>query len=114
MALSNFFWLPVMGAVSDRVGRQPILLLFSILMLMTGVSGAGLAGRAITFPNMLIVLLWFSFLYGSYNGAMVVALTEVVPPAVRTAGLLARLFAGDRAVRRLHAAVATWLIEHDA
>lgn len=27
-----------------------------------------------------------SFLYGSYNGAMVVALTEVVPEAVRTAG----------------------------
>ena len=35
---------------------------------------------------MLLVLLWLSFLYGSYNGAMVVALTEVVPAEVRTAG----------------------------
>jgi MHS family citrate/tricarballylate:H+ symporter-like MFS transporter len=35
---------------------------------------------------MLIVLLWLSFLYASYNGAMVVALTEVVPANVRTAG----------------------------
>jgi MHS family citrate/tricarballylate:H+ symporter-like MFS transporter len=35
---------------------------------------------------MLIALLWLSFLYGSYNGAMVVALTEVVPVNVRTAG----------------------------
>jgi hypothetical protein len=30
--------------------------------------------------------LWLSFLYGSYNGAMVVALTEVMPVEVRTAG----------------------------
>ena len=35
---------------------------------------------------LLLVLLWFSFLYGSYNGAMVVSLTEVVPRHVRTAG----------------------------
>ena len=32
------------------------------------------------------MLLWLSFLYGSYNGAMVVALTEIVPVSVRTAG----------------------------
>ncbi len=30
--------------------------------------------------------LWLSFLYGSYNGAMVVALTEVMPVEVRTTG----------------------------
>jgi MHS family citrate/tricarballylate:H+ symporter-like MFS transporter len=35
---------------------------------------------------MLIVELWLSFLYASYNGAMVVALTEVMPVDVRTAG----------------------------
>jgi hypothetical protein len=32
------------------------------------------------------VELWLSFLYGSYNGAMVVALTEVMPVDVRTTG----------------------------
>jgi MFS transporter, MHS family, citrate/tricarballylate:H+ symporter len=35
---------------------------------------------------MLLVELWLSFLYASYNGAMVVALTEIVPASVRTAG----------------------------
>ena len=25
VGVSNFFWLPIMGAVSDRVGRMPIL-----------------------------------------------------------------------------------------
>jgi len=33
-----------------------------------------------------MVELWLSFLYASYNGAMVVALTEIVPASVRTAG----------------------------
>jgi MHS family citrate/tricarballylate:H+ symporter-like MFS transporter len=60
---------------------------------------------------MLMVLLWLSFLYGSYNGAMVVALTEVVPVAVRTAGfslayaLATALFGGFTPL------VSTWAIE---
>lgn len=32
------------------------------------------------------VLLWFSFFFGMYNGAMVAALTEVMPVYVRTVG----------------------------
>ena len=39
-----------------------------------------------TFDKMLIVELWLSFLYASYNGAMVAALTEVMPVHVRTVG----------------------------
>src|SRR5580704_9380443 len=32
---SNLFWLPVMGAFSDRVGRRPLLLVCTTLMLVT-------------------------------------------------------------------------------
>jgi MFS family permease len=32
---SNFLWLPVMGALSDRVGRRPLLTVFSLLALFT-------------------------------------------------------------------------------
>ena len=39
-----------------------------------------------SFERLLMVELWLSFLYGSYNGAMVVTLTEVMPAAVRTTG----------------------------
>ena len=35
VAVSNFFWLPVMGALSDRIGRKPILLVCSGLTLVT-------------------------------------------------------------------------------
>jgi MHS family citrate/tricarballylate:H+ symporter-like MFS transporter len=35
---------------------------------------------------MLAVLLWQSFIYGLYNGAMISALTEIMPTEVRVAG----------------------------
>jgi len=111
VGLSNFIWLPVMGALSDRVGRKPILMLFSGLTLLTAYPALAWLVAAPSFVNMLMVLLWLSFLYGSYNGAMVVALTEIVPAAVRTAGfslayaLATALFGGFTPL------VSTWLIE---
>jgi MHS family citrate/tricarballylate:H+ symporter-like MFS transporter len=86
VALSNLFWLPVMGAISDKVGRKPILVIFSGLALLTAYPALAWLVSDISFTNMLIAELWLSFLYGSYNGAMVVALTEVVPVEVRTSG----------------------------
>ena len=111
VAVSNFFWLPVMGAVSDRIGRKPVLMLFSALTLLTAYPALAWLVSAPSFGNMLMVLLWLSFLYGSYNGAMVVALTEIVPVSVRTAGfslayaLATALFGGFTPL------VSTWLIE---
>jgi MHS family citrate/tricarballylate:H+ symporter-like MFS transporter len=86
VALSNLFWLPVMGAVSDRYGRRPILLTFTALTILTAYPALAWMVAEPTFGKLLLVELWLSFLYGSYNGAMVVALTEVVPASVRTAG----------------------------
>jgi MHS family citrate/tricarballylate:H+ symporter-like MFS transporter len=111
VGLSNFIWLPIMGALSDRVGRRPLLLLFSALTVLTAYPALAWLVDNATFVNMLLVLLWLSFLYGSYNGAMVVALTEVVPANVRTAGfslaysLATALFGGFTPL------VSTWLIE---
>jgi hypothetical protein len=39
-----------------------------------------------SFARLLTVELWLSFLFGSYNGAMVVFLTEIMPVDVRTSG----------------------------
>jgi MHS family citrate/tricarballylate:H+ symporter-like MFS transporter len=111
VGLSNFIWLPVMGALSDRIGRRPLLLLFSALTVLTAYPAMSWLVSDATFPHMLLVLLWLSFLYASYNGAMVVALTEIVPVSVRTAGfslayaLATALFGGFTPL------VSTWLIE---
>lgn len=86
VGLSNFIWLPLMGAVSDRIGRKPLLVFFTAATLLTAYPAVSWLVAEPSFSRLLMVELWLSFLYGSYNGAMVVTLTEVMPPAVRTAG----------------------------
>ncbi len=86
VGVSNFCWLPLGGTLSDRIGRRPVLLTMSGLTLATAYPALSLLVQAPTFTSMLLVLLWFSFLYGMYNGAMVAALTEIMPAEVRVAG----------------------------
>jgi MFS family permease len=83
---SNLFWLPVMGALSDRIGRRPLLFTFTTLMLLTAYPAMLWLVKDPSFSKLLGVELWLSFLYGSYNGAMVVFLTEIMPVDVRTTG----------------------------
>jgi MFS family permease len=83
---SNLFWLPVMGALSDRIGRRPLLFACTVLMLLTAYPAMLWLIREPSFSRLLAVELWLSFIYGSYNGAMVVFLTEIMPVDVRTTG----------------------------
>jgi MFS family permease len=83
---SNLFWLPIMGALSDRIGRRPLLFACTILMLITAYPAMLWLVREPSFARLLTVEMWLSFLYGSYNGAMVVFLTEIMPVDVRTSG----------------------------
>lgn len=86
VGISNFIWLPVMGALSDKIGRKPLLLAATILAIITAYPALSWLTSNPSFANLLMVELWLSFLYGSYNGAMVVSLTEIMPIEVRTTG----------------------------
>jgi len=86
VGISNLVWLPIMGALSDRIGRRPLLIAFTILTILTAYPVMSWLVSAPSFARLLEVELWLSFLFGSYNGAMVVALTEIMPVDVRTAG----------------------------
>ncbi len=111
IALSNFIWLPISGTVSDRIGRKPILIAFAALAILTAYPALAWLIREPSFGRMLTVELWLSAIYGWYNGAMVVALTEVVPASVRTAGFsLAYSLATTLGGSSL--AISTWLIRH--
>ena len=111
VGLSNFIWLPVMGALSDKVGRWPIMALFSGLTLFTAYPTLNWLVANPSYEHMLIAELWLSFLYASYNGATIVALTEIIPIQIRTTGfslaysLATALFGGFTPL------VSTWLIE---
>ena len=111
VGVSNLFWLPVMGAVSDRVGRQPLLILFTVLMFVTAYPVLSWLVSAPSFTRLLTVELWLSFLYGSYNGAMVVALTEIVPVRLRTAGFSVAYSLATALFGGFTPAVSTALIE---
>src|SRR6202166_1014709 len=86
VGLSNFIWLPLMGSLSDRIGRRPLLLSFAGIAVLTAYPAMAWLVDQPSFVKLLITELWLSFIYAGYNGAMVVHLTEIVPVAVRTAG----------------------------
>ena len=84
VGLTNFILLPVMGSLSDRIGRRPLLLLCTLLAILTGYPALSWLTAAPSFHRLLLVELWLAVLYASYNGAMVVYLTEVMPADVRS------------------------------
>jgi MHS family citrate/tricarballylate:H+ symporter-like MFS transporter len=86
VAVTNFIWLPVGGAISDRIGRMPVLIIISVLAFFTAYPALKWLVADPSFASLLTVDLTFSFYFGIYNGAMVVALSETVPPHVRASG----------------------------
>ncbi|SDO40637.1 MFS transporter, MHS family, citrate/tricarballylate:H+ symporter [Rhodoferax sp. OV413] len=111
VGISNFIWLPVMGSLSDRIGRRPILLFFTVLTILTAYPAMAWLTENASFYKMLSVELWLSFLYASYNGAMVVALTEVMPVEVRTVGFSLAYSLATAIFGGFTPAIATALIE---
>jgi MFS transporter, MHS family, citrate/tricarballylate:H+ symporter len=111
VGLSNFVLLPIMGAVSDRIGRWPVLTAFTVLTILTAYPAMAWLVVGPTFGKMLLVELWLSVLYAGYNGAMVVALTEIVPVEVRTVGFALAYSLATALFGGFTPAVSTYLIE---
>jgi MFS transporter, MHS family, citrate/tricarballylate:H+ symporter len=111
VAITNFIWLPIGGAISDRIGRRPLLLAITILAILTAYPALSWLASAPSFERLLLTLLLFSSYFGLYNGAMVVGLTEVMPVEVRVVSfslaysLATALFGGATP------AISTYLIE---
>ena len=84
VAVTNFIWNPVGGAVSDRLGRKPVLLTIAGLSLVTAYPALHWLVSAPTFGKLLAVQMMFSFYFGTYSGTMLGCLVEIVPKHVRT------------------------------
>ncbi len=110
VGLTNLLWLPLSGALSDRIGRRPILLACAMLALVTAYPAMSWLVGAPSFGRLLAVELWLSFLFGCWNGAMIPFLTEIMPARVRTSAfslaysLATAIFGGFTPM------IATWLI----
>jgi MFS family permease len=83
---SNFLWLPIMGAVSDRIGRRPLLAAVCVLALFTAYPALSWLVSAPSLSRLMAVELWLSFLFASYNSALLVFLAEIMPADIRTTG----------------------------
>jgi MHS family citrate/tricarballylate:H+ symporter-like MFS transporter len=84
VAVTNFIWNPVGGALSDRIGRRPVLLAIAGLSLVTAYPALLWLTAAPSFGKLLAVEMMLSCYFGVYSGTMLGALVEIVPAHVRT------------------------------
>ncbi|WP_395068054.1 MFS transporter [Paraburkholderia silvatlantica] len=86
VALTTFVMIPVMAALSDRVGRKPLLVGASLMIAIVAWPAMTWLVAAPSFMSLLLVEVGFAFLYASYQAALVVTLTEIIPANVRGTG----------------------------
>src|SRR6202789_1902203 len=84
VGVTNFIWNPVGGAVSDRIGRRAVLVTIATLSLVTAYPALSWLAANPTLEKLLVVQMMFSFYFGTYSGAMLGSLVEIVPAHVRT------------------------------
>jgi metabolite-proton symporter len=111
VGLSNFLWLPIAGSLSDRVGRRPLVTTVPILALLTAYPAMSWLVSSPSFAHLLAVELWFSALFGFYNGGMVPMLVEIMPASVRTAGFSLAYSLATAVFGGFTPAICTYLIE---
>ena len=107
---SNFILLPTMGALSDRIGRKPLLLGCTGVALVPAYPAMLWLAASPSFAKLLVVELWLAAFYASYNGAMVAYLTEIMPESVRTAGFSLAYSLATAIFGGFTPAICTWLI----
>jgi MFS transporter, MHS family, citrate/tricarballylate:H+ symporter len=112
VAITNFIWNPVGGAVSDRLGRKPVLLTIAGLAFLTAYPALHWLVAAPTFGKMLAVEMMFSFYFGVYSGTMLGCLVEIVPAHVRTTCFSLAFALAAALFGTFTPFASTWLIDH--
>ena len=112
VAVGNFIWNPVGGAISDRVGRKPVLVTIAVLSLLTAYPALHWLVAEPTFGKMLAVEMMFSFYFGVYSGTMLGCLVEIVPAHVRTTCFSLAFSLAAALFGTFTPFASTWLIQH--
>jgi MHS family citrate/tricarballylate:H+ symporter-like MFS transporter len=102
VAISNFFWLPVGGALSDRFGRRPVLIAMTLLALATAWPADPAGERAELFDDAERAAVAVVYLRHVQRGDDPGADRNYARRSAR-GRFLAGLQPGDRGIWRLHA-----------
>jgi MHS family citrate/tricarballylate:H+ symporter-like MFS transporter len=111
VAVTNFFWNPVGGALSDRIGRKPVLLAIATLSLLTCYPALHWLTADPSFGKLLAVEMMLSFYFGVYSGTMLGALVEIVPAHVRTTSFSLAFALAAALFGTFTPFASTWLID---
>ena len=76
VGVSNLFWIPISAALSDRIGRKPLLIGSTVVMLLTAYVSLSWLATAPSFHRLHKV--WQAGLLGLAMGVAVVILTGIV------------------------------------
>jgi MHS family citrate/tricarballylate:H+ symporter-like MFS transporter len=110
VGLALLVWLPCCGALSDRIGRWPPIIVASALALATSYPAMAWLAAEPTIARLLLVDLWIIFLNGLYFGAMAPLYAEALPITIRTSGLAIVFSLSNGIFGTLTPVVSTYLI----
>ena len=107
---ANLVWIPIMAALSDRVGRAPLLMAASATIAIVSYPCMEWLVSEPSLTRLFLVEMFLGSLYGMWQGVLIVSLVEIMPAEVRAAGwsvaysLTYAIFGG------FTPALVTWLI----
>ena len=108
--LANLIWIPIMGSLSDRVGRAPILMAAAATIAVVSYPCMEWLVAEPSLTRLLMVEMFLGSLYGMWQGVLIISIVEIMPAEVRAAGwsvaysLTYAIFGG------FTPALVTWLI----
>jgi MFS family permease len=110
VGVASFVLLPAGGALSDRIGRWPVVIGSPLLVLATAYPAMLWLVASPSFARLLVVELWLALLYAMYAGALVPLLAELMPAKVRTSGYAIVISLANGIFGTFTPAIATFLI----
>jgi MFS family permease len=107
---ANLVWIPIMGSLSDRVGRAPLLVAAAATIAIVSYPSMEWLVAVPSLTRLFIVEMFLGSLYGMWQGVLIISIVEIMPAEVRAAGwsvaysLTYAIFGG------FTPALVTWLI----
>lgn len=86
IAIAGFILCPLMGLLSDKIGRPRQLLIFSAIAILFSYPVFYWWTAEASITRMIFAELFVCFVYAGYNGALMVNLAEIVPTSIRGIG----------------------------